>query len=100
PAEPDVREQLDEIRAPHRRAVDQVLPLTAAMQPAHERDLRARKLLERAVLAVEEELDLAVISRRAILAACEQDVVRLLRTHLARRQAPGRPEQRVGDVRL
>jgi hypothetical protein len=39
------------------------------MQAAHERDLGERKLCERAVLVVEEQLDLAVVGRRAILGA-------------------------------
>ena len=99
-AEADVREQLDEIGAPHRRAVDEVLALPAAVQAAHERDLGERKLGERAVLVVEEELDLAVVGRRPVLAAREQDVVGLLGAKLARREASRGPEQRVGDVRL
>ena len=39
-AEADVGEQLDEVDAPHRRPVDEVLALAAAMQPPRERDLR------------------------------------------------------------
>ena len=99
-AEPDVREQLDEVRAPHRRAVDEVLPLAAAVQPPHERDLRERQLRERAVLVVEEQLDLAVVGGRPVLAAREEHVVRLLGPKLARREAARGPEQRIGDVRL
>ena len=99
-AEPDVGEQLDEIRAAHRRAVDEVLPLTAAVQPAHERDLRERQLGQRAVLVVEEELDLAVVGRRTVLPTREEDVVGLLGPQLARSEASGGPEQRIGDVRL
>src|SRR5207253_11459890 len=50
---------------------------------------------------VEEELDLAEIRRRAAAGrAGEEHVVGLLRPQLARAQAAGRPEQRVGDVRL
>ena len=99
-AEADVGEELDEIRAAHGRAVDEVLALTAAVQAAQERDLRERKLGERAVLVVEEELDLAEIGGWPVLAAREQHVVRLLGPELARSEAPGGPEQRVGDVRL
>ncbi len=99
-AEAHVREQLDEIRAPHRRPVDEVLPLPTALQAAHERDLGERNLGESAVLVVEEELDLAVVRRRPVLAAREQDVVGLLGAKLARRKASRSPEQRVGDVRL
>ena len=55
---------------------------------------------KRAVLVVEDELDLAVLGRLALAAAREEDVVGLLRPQLARRQAAGRPDDRVGDVRL
>ena len=99
-AEPDVGEQLDEVRAAHRRAVDEVLPFPAAVQPPHERDLRKRQLGERAVLVVEEQLDLAVVGGRPVLAAREEHVVRLLGPELARRKAARGPEQRIGDVRL
>ena len=51
--EADVGEQLDEIGAPHRRAVDEVLALAAAVETAHERDLSERQFGERAVLVVE-----------------------------------------------
>ncbi len=99
-AEAHVGEQLDEIGAPHRRAVDEVLALAAAVQPPHERDLGERQLGERAVLVVEEELDLAEVGRRPVLAAGEEHVVGLLGAQLARAQASGGPEHRVGDVRL
>ena len=99
-AEADVREQLHEIRPADRGAVDEVLPLPSAVQAPHERDLRERQLLERAVLVVEQQLDLAVLRRRTVLPACEQNVVRLLGPQLARRQAPRGPEQRIRDVRL
>src|SRR5439155_17474989 len=36
--EPDVGQQLDEVRATNGRVVDQVLPLTPAVQPARDRD--------------------------------------------------------------
>ena len=98
--EADVGEELDEIRAAHGRPVDEVLALAAAVQAAHERDLGERKLGERAVLVVEEELDLAEIGGRPVLAACEEHVVGLLGAKLARSEAPRGPEQRVGDVRL
>ena len=99
-AEADVGEQLDEIRAAHRRAVDEVLALAATVQTPHERDLGERQLGERAVLVVEEQLDLAEVGRRPVLAACEEHVVGLLGPKLARSEAPRGPEQRVGDVRL
>ena len=100
-AEPDVGEQLDEVGAPHRRAVDEVLPLAAAHEAALDRDLAEVELLaEAAVLVVEDELDLAVLGRRPVAAAGEEDVVGLLGAHLGRRQRARRPDDRVGDVRL
>ena len=91
-AEAHVGQELDEIRAPHRRAVDEVLPLAAAVQTPHERDLGERQLGERPVLVVEEELDFAEVGRRPVLASGEEDVVGLLGTQLTRREAPGGPE--------
>ena len=63
-AEPEVREQLDEVDPAHARAVDEVLPLAAAVQPARDRELRE---LDRpvAVRVVEQQLDLAVVGRLA-----------------------------------
>ncbi len=61
-AEADVGEQLDEVGAPDRRAVDEVLALAAADEPARDRDLGVVELgAEAAVLVVEDELDLAVV---------------------------------------
>src|SRR5215831_11654282 len=100
-AEADVREQLDEIRAPHGRAVHEVLPLAPAVQPPRDRDLAELEVLHRAVLVVEQQLDIAVVRRlTAAGRAGEEDVVRLLGTQLVRAQAAGGPEHRVGDVRL
>ena len=100
-AEPDVGEQLDEVGAPHGRAVDEVLPLAAADEAALDRDLAEVELLaEAAVLVVEDELDLAVLGGRAIAAAGEEDVVGLLGAHLRRRQRARRPDDRVRHVRL
>src|SRR5205085_3505497 len=98
--EPDAGEQLDEIGAPHRRAVDEVLPLAAAVQPPRDRDLGEVELREPTVLVVEQELDLAERRRRAVARAGEQHVVRLLGAELGRRQRSGGPEERIGDVRL
>ena len=99
--EPDVGEQLDEVGAPHGRAVDEVLALAAADEAALDRDLAEVELVaEAAVLVVEDELDLAVLGGRAIAAAGEEDVVGLLGAHLRRRQRARRPDDRVGHVRL
>src|SRR5205085_1784524 len=77
-AQADVREELDEVDAADGRAIDEVLPLAAAMQPAGERDLGERQLLPRPVLVVEDELDLAEVDRLAAGRAGEEDVVGLL----------------------
>ena len=67
-AEADVGEQLDDVGAADVRAVDEVLALAAAVQAADDRDLGEVELRQRAVLVVEEELDLAVVGLRARVA--------------------------------
>jgi hypothetical protein len=98
-AEPEIREQLDQIDPPHRRLVDEVLPLPAAVQPPRDRQLG---VVERSVAfgVVEEQLDLAEVHRSAAARACVEHVVGLLRAQLGGRQRAGRPDDRVGDVRL
>src|SRR4029079_1934565 len=92
-------EELDDVEAADGGAVDEVLALAAAVQPARDRNL-AEVELERAVLVVEQELDFAEVGGRPPLGSGEQDVVPALGAELARRLASGRPHQRVGDVRL
>ncbi len=99
-AETHVGEQLDDVGAAHGRAVEQVLALAAAVQPARDRDLAVRQLGERAVLVVEDELDLAEVAGRSARGPGEQHVVGLLGPELARAHAPRGPEDGVGDVRL
>ena len=79
--------------------LSEVLALAAAVQPARDRDSEygSRPV---AVRVVEEQLDLAEVSGRAAAAAGEEDVVRLLGAELGRSQRAGRPDDRVGDVRL
>jgi hypothetical protein len=93
-------QQLDQVDAANRRAVQQVLALAAAMQPPRERHLGERQIGERAVLVVEHQLDVAEVRPRSPGRAREEDVVGLLRAQLGRRERPRRPEQGVGDVRL
>ncbi len=100
PAEPDVGEQLDEVGPAHLRLVHEVLALTAAMEPPRDRHLGEVELAEAAALVVEDELDLAALGRGPSLGAVEEHVVRLLGPQLGRRQRAGRPDDRVGDVRL
>ena len=99
-AEPDVREQLDEVGSAHRGTVDEVLALRAADEPSRDRDLAEVERGPRAVLVREHELDLAVLRGLTVAAAGEEDVVRLLRTELRRRQRARRPDDGVRDVRL
>ena len=100
-AESDVRQELDQIGAPHGRPVDEVLALAAADEPARDRDLREVELAAEATVGVvEDELDLAVVGRRVVAAAGEQDVVGLLGAERRRRQRARGPDDRVGDVRL
>ena len=98
-AEPEVREQLDEVDPAHARAVDEVLPLAAAVQAARDRELRE---LDRpvAVRVVEQQLDLAVVGRLPPGRAGEEHVVGLLRAQLRRSERAGRPDDPVRDVRL
>ena len=101
PAEPHVRQQLDQVGATYGRAVHEVLALAASHEPTHDRDLAVVELVaEAAVLVVEDELDLAVVGRAAVRRAAEEDVVGLLRPELGGCERAGRPDDRVGDVRL
>ncbi len=81
-AEPDIREDLDQVGAAHGRAVDEVLPLRPADESPRDRDLGEVEVGPRAVLVVEDELDLAVLGRLAITATGEENVVRLLGAEL------------------
>ena len=99
-AEADVGEQLDQVDAAHGGAVDEVLPLAAAMQPPRDRDLGERQVGPGAVLVVEEQLDLAELDGLARRRAGEEHVVGLLGAQLVRAERAGGPEDRVGDVRL
>ncbi len=98
-AETEVGEQLDQVEPAHRRAVDEVLALAAAVQAARDRELRVVDG-HGAVRVVEQELHLAELGRAAPAGAREEDVVGLLGAQLARAQRAGGPADRVGDVRL
>ncbi len=81
-AKADVGEQLDEIGPAHVSLVDEVLTLTAAMEPPGDRNLGEVELAEAAALVVEDELDLAALGRSPALGAVEEHVVGLLRPQL------------------
>ena len=98
-AEAEVGEQLDEVEAPHGGLVDEVLALAAAMQPPRDRELGVLDR-PRAVVVVEQELDLAEVGGAAVRRAGEEHVVGLLGAQLVRAERAGGPADRVGDVRL
>jgi hypothetical protein len=97
--EPEVGEELDEVEPPHGRAIDEVLPLAAAVEPARDRQL-GEVDRQRAVLVVEQELDLAEVLGLPVRRAREEHVVGLLGAQLVRAERAGGPADRVGDVRL
>ena len=100
-AEADIGEQLDEIGAADGSLVDEVLPLPTPHEAARDRDLAEVDLVaEAAVRVVEDELDLAVVGGLPVHGAAEEDIVGLLGAQLGRRQRAGRPDDRVGHVRL
>src|SRR5580765_2280103 len=98
-AEPDVREQLDEIDPADRRLVDEVLALAAALEPPGDRNLGP---FERPVArsVVEEELDLAMLRLLPRPGSGKENVVGLLGPQLTGRKRSRSPDDRVGDVRL
>ena len=98
-AEAEIGEELDEVDAAHGRAVQEVLTFAAAVQPPRDRELGVRQR-PFAFRVVEEQLDLAEVFGRAAAPSCEEDVVRLLRAELGGGQRAGRPDDRIGDVRL
>ena len=98
-AEAEVGEDLDQVEPAHGRAVEEVLPLPTAVQPARDRQLGVVDS-DRPVVVVEEQLNLAEVGRTAVGAACEQDIVGLLCAQLVRAEGSRRPADRVGDVRL
>ncbi len=99
-AETDVGEQLDQVEPPDRRPVDEVLALAAAVEPAGDRHLAVGQVGPRPVGVVEEQLDLRRVRLRPARGAGEEHVVGLLGAQLPRAHRAGRPEDRVGDVRL
>ncbi len=76
-AEPEIRQQLDEVDAADRGPVEQVLAFAAPVESPRDRQLG---IGQRSVPVgvVEEELDLAEVLRGASSASCEEHVVRLL----------------------
>ncbi len=98
-AEPEVGEELHQVGAADVRAVHEVLAVAVARQAPADRDLGVRQRLL-GVRVVEEQLDRGELGRPAVGAAGVQDVLGLFGAQLVRAQAAGRPDDRVGDVRL
>ncbi len=98
-AEAEIGEQLDEIDPPYGSLVHKVLALAAAMEPARDRELGELDR-PRAVVVVEQKLDLAEVGRAPVRCAGEEHVVGLLGPQLVRTERAGGPADGVGDVRL
>ena len=98
-AQAGVREHLQHVDEAAARAVEAVLALARAVQPAHDRDL-AHRQVDRAVGVVEDELDLGRRARLHAAAAAEDDVLHRLAAHGERRLLAHRPQHGVGDVGL
>ena len=92
-------QQVAHVEAPHRLAVEQVVAVARAVEPAHHGELAARHA-HAPVAVVEHELDLADAARGVLLGAREEHVLAGLRADLAGRLRGHRPLQRVGDVGL
>ena len=98
-AQARVAHQLEHVGQPALRAVDPVLALARAVEPAHDRDLRQRQV-DRAVAVVEHDLDLGLGARLHAVRPGEDDVLHRLAAHRDRRLLAHRPQHGVGHVGL
>ena len=98
-AETEVGEQLDEVETANGGSVEQVLALPAPMEAPRDREVGVR---ERSIVVgvVEEQLDLAEVLGRPAGPARKEHVIGFLGAQLGRSERAGRPDDRVGDVRL
>ena len=92
-------EQVAHVEAPHGLAIEQVVAVARAIEPAHDRELVAGDA-DAAVGVVEQQLDLADAARRVLLGAREEHVLLALCAQLAGWLGGHRPLQRIGDVGL
>ena len=97
--EPGVGQQIAHVEAAHRLAVEQVVAVARAVEPAHHRQLVARDA-DAPVAVVDHELDLADAARGVLIGAREEHVLPCLGAQLAGRLRGHGPLQRVGDVGL
>jgi hypothetical protein len=98
-AQAGVGEDLEHVDEAALRAVEAVLALARAVEPAHDRHL-ADGQVDRAVGVVEDELDLGRRARLHAAATAEDDVLHRLAADGERRLLAHRPQHRVGHVRL
>ncbi len=98
-AQAGVGQDLEDVDQAAARAVEAVLPLSAAIQAAQDRDLPHWQV-DGAVGVVEHELHLGGRARLHALAAAEDDVLHRLPAHGQRGLLAHGPQDRVGHVRL
>ena len=98
-AQAGVAEQLEHVGEPAAGAVDAVLAVARAVEPAHDRDLRQRQV-DRRVRVVEHDLDLGLGARLHAVRAGEDHVLHRLAADGDRRLLAHRPQHGVGHVRL
>ena len=98
-AEAGVGEDLQHVDEAALRAVDAVLALPRAVEPAGDRDL-ARGQVDGPVAVVEHDLDLGLRARLHAVRAGEDDVLHRLAADGQRGLLAHRPQHRVGDVGL
>jgi hypothetical protein len=98
-AQARVGEDLEHVDEPAAGAVEPVLPLAPAVEPAQDRDLAGGQV-DPPVRVVEHELDLGARARLHAVPAAEDDVLHRLAADRERRLLAHRPQDGVGDVRL
>ena len=98
-AEPGVGQHLEHVDEPAAGAVQAVLALAVAVEPAHDRDL-GEVGGQRAVGVVDHDLDLGRARAAHAVAAGEDHVLHRLAADGQRALLAERPEHAVGDVRL
>ena len=98
-AEPGVGQHFDDVDEPAARAVQAVLALSVACQPAHDRDLGEVRV-EAAVRVVDHDLDLGGARAGDPVPAREDHVLHQLPAHRQRGLLAERPQHCIGDVRL
>ena len=99
-AQAGVGQDLDHVGQAAAGAVEAVLALAVAAQPAQDRDLREVGVLQPAVAVVDDHLDLGRAGALDAVAAGEDHVLHRLAADRQRALLAQRPQHRVGDVGL